>query len=129
MISGVLILLFGITWFSFSTRNQEAAQVYTATINRDCAPWDGAAFAMSFRYGSITTITISIWQLPSFTFPVTFSFPHETIRIGIAHSLPELDPLEEGIPAEGEFNFMTENGKISKGSSSQSGDNQIVMCG
>jgi hypothetical protein len=89
---------------------------------------------MSFRYDSITTIAISIWQPPSFTFPVTFSFPDETIRVGIAHSLPELDPLEgltgtvafrrveEGIPAEGEFNFMTENGKISEGSSSQSGE-------
>ena len=109
-------------------------QVFPATTNHDCAPWDGAAFTMSFRYDSITTIAISIWQPPSFTFPVPFSFPDETIRVGIAHSLPELDPLEEltgtvafrrveeGIPAEGEFNFMTENGKNSKGSSSRSGE-------
>jgi len=116
-------------------------QVFPATTNRDCAPWDGAAFTMSFPYDSITTIAISIWQPPSFTFPVTFSFPDETIRVGIAHSLPELDPheglmgtvtfrrVEEGIPAEGEFNFMTENRKNFKGKFFAEWGNQIVMCG
>ena len=116
-------------------------QVFPATTNRDCAPWDGAAFTMSFPYDSITTIAISIWQPPSFTIPVTFSFPDETMWVGIAHPLPELDPqgeltgtvtfrrVEEGIPAEGEFNFMTENGKKFKGKFFAEWGNQIVMCG
>jgi hypothetical protein len=138
---GLLILIFSITWISFSTRNQAVIPVFPATINRDCAPWDGAAFTVSFRYDPVTTITISIWQSPDFTFPVTFSFPDETMRVGIAYSLPELDPLEEltgkvtfwrveqGSPVEGEFNFVTERGKQFKGKFKAEWGNQIAMCG
>ena len=137
----LLILILGIALFTFSTRNQGAIQVFPATINRDCAPWDGTAFTVSFRYDPITTITISIWQSPSFTFPVTFSFPDETMRVGIAYSLPELDPLEEltgkvtfwrveeGIPVEGEFNFTAERGGRFKGRFKAYWGNQIAMCG
>ena len=138
---GLLILVLGIALFTFSTRNQEPAQVFPAAINRDCAPWDGAAFTLSFRYDPVTTITISIWQPPSFTFPVTFSFPDETGRDGIAYSLPELGPLEEltgtvtfrrvqeGLPVEGEFNFTTESGKLFKGRFNAEWGNEVVYCG
>jgi hypothetical protein len=63
------------------------------------------------------------------------------MRVGIAYPLPELDPheeltgtitfrrVEEGIPAEGEFNFMTENRKNFKGKFFAEWGNQIVMCG
>jgi hypothetical protein len=137
----LLILILGIALFTFSARDREPVQVFPATINRDCAPWDGAAFTVSFRYDSITTITISIWQSPGFAFPVTFSFPDETMRVGIAYSLPELDPLEEltgkvtfwrveeGSPVEGEFNFVTERGKQFKGKFKAEWGNQIAMCG
>jgi hypothetical protein len=138
---GLLILILGIALFTFSARDREPVQVFPATINRDCAPWDGAAFTVSFRYDPVTTITISIWQSPDFTFPVTFSFPDETMRVGIAYSLPELDPLEEltgkvtfwrveqGIPVEGEFNFTAESGGRFKGRFKAYWGNQIPMCG
>ncbi len=138
---GLLILIFAIVWFSYPTRNQEPAQVFHATITRDCAPWDGAAFTVSFRYDPVITIAISIWQPPSFAFPVTFSFPDETMRVGIAYSLPELDPLEEltgkvtfrrveeGMPIEGEFNFTAESGKHFKGKFEAQWGNEIVYCG
>jgi len=141
IVIGLLIVIFSITWISLSTRNQEPAQVFPAKINRDCAPWDGAAFTVSFRYGPITTITISIWQSPDIKLPVTFSFPDKTGRVGIAYSLPELDPLEEltgkvtfwrveeGIPVEGEFNFTSSRGEEFKGKFEAQWGEEIVYCG
>jgi len=137
----LLIIASSGVWFFYSLPGQGPAQILPATINRECAPWDGAAFAVSFRYDSITTITIFIWQSPSFTFPVTFSFPDETMRIGTAYSVLELDPLEEltgrvtfwrveeGIPVEGEFNFTTESGKQFRGKFKAEWENEIVYCG
>jgi len=125
----------------YSTKDLQSTRPFPATINRDCAPWDGSAFTVSIRYDPITTITISIWQSPSFTFPVTFSFPDETMRVGGAYSLPELDPLEEmsgkvtfwrveeGIPVEGKFDFTTESGKQFHGQFKAEWGSQIALCG
>ena len=116
-------------------------QVFPATINRDCAPWDGAAFTVSIPYDSKSKVTISIWQSPDIKLPFTFSFPDETRQIGFAYILPELDPLEEltgkvtfwrveqDVPVEGEFDFMTQRGKHFKGKFKAEWGNQIVMCG
>jgi hypothetical protein len=137
---GLLILLFGITWFTFSRRNQEPVQIFPATINRDCAPWDGAAFTLSIP-NEDEIIHVSIWQSPDIELPVTFSFPDETGQVGFAYILPELDPLqqlkgevsfkrlEEGIPVEGEFNFTTESGKEFKGPFTAEWGNEVVYCG
>jgi len=141
---GLLILILGsalLVLLSFSTRGQAAIQVFPATINRDCAPWDGTAFTMSFRYDPITTITVSIWQSPSFIFPVNFSFPDESMRVGTAYSLAELDPLEEltgkvtfwrveeGMPVEGEFNLTSARGERFEGKFVAEWENKAVYCG
>ena len=78
------LLILGIALFTFSTRNQEPVQIFPATINRDCAPWDGSAFTVSIPYDSGSVIYISIWQLPDIKLPAKFSFPDESIRIGNA---------------------------------------------
>lgn len=141
VVIGLLIVIFSITWISLSTRNQEPTQVFPATINRDCAPWDGAAFTVSIPYDSTSTITISIWQSPDIKLPITFSFPDETGQIGFAYILPELDPLQQlsgkvlfrrvdsESPVEGEFNFMTESGERFKGKFEAQWGNEIVYCG
>ena len=141
IVVGLIILILGVTWLSFSTRNQEPAQIFPATINRDCAPWDGAAFTLSIPTEDGIIIHVSIWQSPAMKLPVTYSFPDETGQIGFAYILPELDPLqqlsgevffrrvEEGIPVEGEFNFTTENGKEFKGSFTAEWGNEVVYCG
>ena len=138
---GLIILVLGITWYSFSTRNQAAVQVFPATINRDCAPWDGSAFTVSVPMKDGTIIYISIWQSPDIKLPARFSFPDETGQVGNAHILPELDPLqplsgevsfrrvEEGIPVEGGFNLMTESGKQFKGRFKAEWGNEIIYCG
>jgi hypothetical protein len=136
----IIIALGGIRFF-YVLQGQQTARVFPATINRDCAPWDGTAFTISFRYDPITTITVSIWKSPSFPFSVTLSFPDETMRIGTAYSLTEFDPLEElrgkvtiwrveeGIPIEGEFSLTSERGAQFKGKFKATWGNEIVCCG
>ena len=138
---GVLILIFAITWISFSRRGQEPAQTLQATINRDCAPWDGSAFTVSVPMKDGTIIYISIWQSPDISLLVTFLLPDETGQIGFAYILPELDPLqqlsgkvsfwrvEEGIPVEGEFNLKDEGGRQFNGKFIAEWGNEIIYCG
>jgi hypothetical protein len=137
----LLILVLGIAWFTFSTRNQAAISVFPATVNRDCAPWDGAAFTVSVSTNDETIINISIWQSPDIKLPVKFSFPDEIGQVGNADYLSPSGEYEqlsgkvsfirvaEGSPVEGEFNFMTENRKNFKGKFFAEWGNQIVMCG
>jgi len=138
---GLLLLILGITWISFSTKNQAAIQVFNATINRDCAPWDGAAFTVSIPYDSGSVINISIWQSPDIKLPVTFSFPDETGQVGnAAYLLPsgEYEQLsgkvlfhrvDEEMPVEGDFTFTSERGEQFKGKFKANWGDEIVMCG
>jgi hypothetical protein len=134
---GVLIVILAIAWISFSSRDLEPVQIFPATINRDCAPWDGAAFTVLIPYDSMTTISISIWQSPDIKLPVTFSFPDDTGQIGFAYLHPE-NPLSgkvsflrvgEAGPVEGRFDLRDENGKRFIGKFKAEWDNGTVMCG
>ena len=136
---GFLILV--IAWFIYSIRNQEVAQVFPATINRDCAPWDGSAFTVSIRSSEGTILNVSIWQSPDIKLPITFSFPDETGQIGFAYILTEPDHLqelggevsfsrvEEEIPVEGEFKLTNESGEQFRGKFRADWDHQVVYCG
>jgi hypothetical protein len=130
-----------IAWFIYSSRNQDVAQVFPATINRDCAPWDGPAFTVSIPLNNGITIHISIWQSPDIKLPARFSFPDETGQIGFAYILTEPNPIqelggevsfsrvEEEIPIEGEFNLITESGQQFKGRFKAEWGNEVVYCG
>jgi hypothetical protein len=134
-------LIFGSALLIYASRDQETLPIFPATINRDCAPWDGAAFTLLIPYDSTIAISISIWQSPDIRLPATFSFPDETGQVGFAYILPELDPLqqlngemsfwrvEEGTPVEGEFSFTTESGQQFKGSFAAEWGNEVVYCG
>ena len=138
---GLLIIILGIAWISFLTRNQEPTQVFPATINRDCAPWDGAAFTVSIPYEAGSAIYISIWQSPDIKLPVKFSFPDESMRIGNATYLLRFSysvqltgtvsfwRVEQGIPVEGRFNLVTEAGQQLKGKFKAEWGNEIVYYG
>jgi hypothetical protein len=101
-------------------RGAAAGQVFEAVINRDCAPWDGTAFTIMIRLineFSGSFIDISIWQDPDISFPITFSFPDETSRLGktvyrssSGNSEPlqgrvTLQGVQPGVPVEGEFSL------------------------
>lgn len=135
------LLILGIALFTFWMRNQEPAQVFPATVNRDCAPWDGGAFTISIQYDPVTTITISIWKSPDIKFPSTFSLPDETGQVGHAYLVSEVGPvvqlngdvsfqhIEEGMPIEGRFSFTSERGGQLEGRFVAEWGSQIVMCG
>jgi hypothetical protein len=138
---GSFALIIGLLWFYLERNKQENLAVFPATINRDCAPWDGAAFTLSVRYDPATTLIISIWESPDLKFPSTFSFPDETGQFGQVYILSELDPLiqlsgkvffwrvEQGSPVEGEFDLKEENGKYFKGNFKAEWGSFVAMCG
>ena len=139
--SALILLVLGFAIFIFSIRDQEPAQSLPATVNRDCAPWDGAAFTISIPYNTATFIYVSIWDSPDINFPSTFSFPDDSGQIGNAYSLSEVGPyialsgevsfprVVEGIPLEGRFNLTSEGGERFEGRFVADWGSQIVYCG
>lgn len=136
----LLILLFVIARFIFSIQNQEPLQVFPATINRDCAPWDGSAFTVSIPIEE-SIINVSIYQSPDIEFPVAFSFPDETMRDGIALLLLPagfseqltgkvwFQRVDEKEPVQGRFRLASEKGKPFDGTFIAEWENQAVYCG
>src|SRR5262249_48875173 len=84
VIVGLLVLILGIAWYTFPGRNEGATQIYAATIQRDCAPWDGPAFTVNIPLQGGDAVSISIWQAPEPKLPKTFSFPDDTGQVGNA---------------------------------------------
>ena len=135
----VLIALGGI-WFFYTLENQQPAQVFSATINRDCAPWDGPAFTVSIPYEPGSYINISIWQEPEIKLPARFSFPDETMRVGsvtfllrYSHSVELTGTVffwrvKQGSPVEGEFDLITEAGQQLSGTFKAEWDKVAVYC-
>ena len=136
----VLIIVFGIGVFVFSRRNQEPLPFFSATVRRDCAPWDGPAFTISIPIAE-SGIAISIYQAPDIQLPAMFWFPDETMQEGNAlllapAGMPEqlrgrvsFQSVEQGKPVEGKFDLSTATGRIFKGQFKAAWDNEIVYCG
>ncbi len=141
MAFGLLVLMIGIAWLIFSTQNQDPAQIFPATVNRDCAPWDGAAFTVSIPMSDGTIINISIWQSPDIKLPIMFSFPDETGRVGSALLLPPLGlpgqltgkvflwRVDRETAVEGEFDLLTEMGHRYKGNFKAEWGDEVAYCG
>ena len=139
IVLGLLIL--GIGWYTFSARNQAPAQIFPATVNRDCAPWDGSAFRVLVQMEDGVVINISIWQAPDIKFSKTFIFPEDTGQIGnvslvLANGEYEslsgevrLEGVSEGKPFAGRFNLKSESGGMYVGQFEAEWDNQIALCG
>jgi hypothetical protein len=137
----LIMITFGGVWLFYTLEDQAPAQTFPATINRDCAPWDGSAFTVSISVSDKANIAISIYQSPSIKLPVVYSFPDETMRVGNAlllfqdNSSQQLSGtvsfqrVEEGVLTEGKFNLFAETGEQFKGRFQAEWENQIVMCG
>lgn len=135
------LLILGIALFSFSTRDQEHVQVFPATINRDCAPWDGSAFRVSVPMSAGNVIDISIWQSPDIKFSKTFSFPDATGQVGnasIRSASGEYEQLsgtvffqrvDNGSHVEGRFELATETGQRFAGQFEAEWENKVALCG
>ena len=136
----LLIALVGI-WFFQARKAQAPAQVFPATVDRDCAPWDGEAFTVSIPWSDRSTLSISIYRSPDIKLPTSFSFPDESMSEGNAYlllpdGLPEqlagrvrFQRVEAGLPVEGRFQFRSEAGVELKGQFVAQWGDEIVYCG
>jgi hypothetical protein len=135
------LLVLGIAIFTFSTRNQEPAQIFPATVNRDCAPWDGSAFRVSVLLEDGTVIDIGIWQVPDIKFSKTFSFPDDTGQVGYASLRSASDEYQQlsgtvffqrvdvESPVVGRFDLVTEDGQRFEGQFEANWEDQMALCG
>lgn len=141
---GMLILILGSIILSLQARDAVPPQVFSAIINRDCAPWDGSAFTITIPLQgapSHSAISISIWQSPNIAFPASFNFPDESGQTGSAvyRSAPDtweqlqgkvsFRRVQPGDPVEGFFSFSTKGGEIFEGRLVATWGDQIVYCG
>ena|SRR6476646_5266506 len=141
IILGLVILILAVAWYTFPGRKQVLTQTLPATIQRDCAPWDGAAFTVSIPLQGGEAINISIWQAPELTSPKTFSFPDNTGHVGnaslmhLAGSAEQLSgsvffsSVKDGSPVDGRFELSTDTGQRFAGDFHAEWDDQIVTCG
>jgi len=139
-ITGLILIITAIAWFAFAARNQRPVQIASATINRDCAPWDGSAFTVSVPMQG-KGITISIYQAPDLKLPATFVFPDDTLSVGNALLILPMgspEPLTgevsfqrvaQDIPVEGQFDLVTEAGEHFRGKFIAEWGNEIIYCG
>jgi hypothetical protein len=137
----VAAVAFGALWLLSRLRNEEPIQLYPATIDRDCAPWDGAAFTVSIPWDQAAILYVSIYRSPEITHPVTFSFPDETMRIGNAYLLlPDGSPeqlngkvfferVHTGRNIEGRLDLTSTRGEKFSGLFRAEWGNQAAYCG
>ena len=134
-------MVLGVVWFFYTRETQAPARAFPATVNRDCAPWDGGAFTISIPFHDVSTIQISIYRSPDIKLPSSFSFPDESSREGNASLLlPGASPqrlagkvwfqrVEEGTPVEGRFEFRSEAGVKFEGKFVAEWGDEIIYCG
>lgn len=139
-IVGLLLLITGAVLFIRLTREPESALQFSASVERDCAPWDGPAFTVSIPLEE-AVIKISIYQSPDIQRSRRFSFPDATMREGHALLLLPVDVtetltgtvsfqrVEQGEPVEGQFDLSTGAGRHFKGAFVAEWENKIVYCG
>ena len=130
-----------ILWIYFTTQAGGDSTIFEASVNQDCAPWDGMAYTITIPFHAGSMIDVSIWQSPDFQFPVTYSFPDSSSRVGTAGyksasgSVQQvsgkiiLQPFEVGSPINGMFNFTSEDGEQFKGNFKAEWGNQDTACG
>ena len=135
------LVVFIIIWIYSTTLTVQTDVVFEATVNHDCAPWDGTAYTITIPYQAGPVIVVSIWKSPDFPFPVTYSFPDASGGVGTAILQSPLDsfqqlngkitlqPFETGSPMEGRFNFTSEDGGQFIGNFKAEWGNQIALCG
>lgn len=117
------LVLAVILWIFFRTPTAENDTVFEASVNRDCAPWDGMAYTINIPDQAGSMIEVFIWQPPDFQFPVTYSFPDSSGRVGVVihqstlgsvqqlSGTITLQPFNIGSPLLGRFNFKSSDRK------------------
>ena len=137
----LLLIALGGIWFFTRGATQSPLQVFPAFINRDCAPWDGGAFTVSIPLLDGSSIAISIYQSPDIRFPISFSFPDESMTEGSALLLSSaglaeglngevwFPRVDQEIPVEGRFQLQSGAGVQFEGKFIAKWGDEIVYCG
>ena len=131
---------------SVPSRQGDVSTFY-AEIQRDCAPWDGAAFSVSIQPVAglkkidVPFIHVAIWQAPNLRGSAKFAFPDLTGKIGAAYiqtRSESVTPLRGTISfrrvmpneiVEGQFDFLDPNGKRYSGKFAATWNGKIALCG
>lgn len=136
----LVVTALGGTWVFYLLKDSDSLQVFPATINRDCAPWDGAAFRVAIPMEE-SVLDISIFQAPAIKHRAAFSLQEGTGSVVDAFLLLSdgshqqlsgkviFRRVEEGIPVEGEYHFGTASGEQFTGRFRAEWGDEIVYCG
>ena len=137
----VLLIALVAVWFFFRSDTKPPAQVFPATVDRDCAPWDGSAFTVSIPLRDGSTISISIYRSPDIKLPSRYSFPDESMSEGNAYlrmsdgSLEQLmgdvefQSVSDIVPVEGSFQLRSESGTEFEGKFLAEWGHEVIYCG
>ena len=112
-----------------------------ATINADCAPWDGSAFTLSIGTSHGGSISVSIWQAPDMADRAVFSFPDSTGQVGNAvywtldgasqpmRGTVAFDRVQVGPSVQGSFDLTADTGEHFTGQFEAFWGQQRALCG
>jgi hypothetical protein len=137
----ISLLALGMVWYILAVQSLGTAPTFPATVNRDCAPWDGSAFTVRIPWNKGDVINVSIWQAPDIKFSATFSFPDDTGQVGNASyqfASGEYEQLsgivffwrvDRESPVEGWFKLFAEQGQHFDGQFKAEWENQVILCG
>lgn len=138
---GIILLVLGISLYTYIQRDSIPTENFPATAHRDCAPWDGSAFTVQIPLQEGTTIDISIWQSPDILLPVQFKFPDRTGQVGNAILVNQADRpgqlsgtvsfirVDPSATVEGRFDLRDEAGNSFQGKFSAEWDDFTALCG
>src|SRR5215216_6002234 len=138
----IFLIIFALIsiWFYSRQPDPEPLLVLPATIDHDCAPWDGSAFTVSIPFEE-GNLNISIYQPPDIKHPLSFSLNEGTQEIGHAIFLPTVgspepvtgnvsfEHVEDSIAVDGKYQLRTESGKEFLGKFKAEWGEAIVYCG
>jgi hypothetical protein len=140
LIIAALALVIGSVALVALEQKRELAPLFRATVNRDCAPWDGPAFTVSIPLEG-STIQISIYHSPARWLPARFSFPDDSMREGDVRLISvagqsELltgnvwsERVNQQVPVEGWFQLRSDSGEQFEGRFVAHWGNRVVYCG
>ena len=141
LLIGIGLLILGITYFTFSAREQEPLQTFPATINNECGPADGPAFSIFIPHDHGASIFILIAQPPYIELPRTFRFHDDSLSNLYASYMTQfshseilrgnvfLQRVNPDNPVEGRFDFTSESGQHFEGRFTAAWGNQFAYCG
>ena len=142
LILGLLVFIFGIAWYLYPKQQQGSIPNYTASIQQDCAPWDGGAFSVKIPLENGDVIDIAIWESPAIQTKKTISFLEEPSQVGTASLVHSPESGEQLVgkvsythvnldsPVDGTFELETiDSDQHFAGQFHAEWLDQIVLCG